>query len=88
MIAYKLRTKQVSSAMFGNSATVKVSDDVTAGDVSGFRGPDGNAMRLNLSESSDLLETSSRDDFYCFSTWKPSTRGLKELQTLIARLDS
>ncbi|CAH0489003.1 unnamed protein product [Peronospora farinosa] len=86
MLAYKLRTKQVSSAMFGDK--MKVSEGVTDGDVPGFRDPHGSAMTLNLSKTSDLAATSSRDDFQCFSTWKPSTRGLNELQTLIARLDS
>lgn len=88
MLAYKLRLKQVSAAMFGNGDKAKKAPErSTRGYVPGLRAPDASAMTLNLLKSSDSASTSSSDNFPCLSTWQPSTRGLKELQTLVTTLD-
>ncbi|KAL4174552.1 hypothetical protein KRP22_006489 [Phytophthora ramorum] len=82
MLAYKLRTKQVSAAMFGNGDKVKPPE---RGYVPGLRASD--TMSLNLLKSSNPTSTSTSDDFPCLDTWQPSTRGLKELQTLVTQLN-
>ncbi|KAG6612103.1 tpr domain-containing protein [Phytophthora cinnamomi] len=84
MLAYKLRTKQVSAAMFGNAGKTKPPPGQY---IPGLRAPDASSMSLNLLKSSKAALTSSSDDFPSLETWQPSTRGLKELQTLITQLD-
>ncbi|EGZ18900.1 hypothetical protein PHYSODRAFT_499947 [Phytophthora sojae] len=84
MLAYKLRTKQVSAAMFGNGDKPK---PLGGHYISGLRAPDANAMSLNLSKGPMSASVSSSGDFPSLDTWQPSTRGLKELQTLITQLD-
>ena len=87
-LAYKLRTKQVSDAMFGNSAPQdKALLPPAQESANGRRIPDGSTMNLNLSKRSDSILTSFCDDYKRWSTFQPSTRGLGELQTLITRLD-
>jgi FK506-binding protein 4/5 len=86
MLAYKLRTKQVSAAMFGNGDKSKTSGRSPGQYVPGLRAPDAIAMTLNL-KSSSSASTSSNNDFPCLDTWQPSTRGLKELQSLVASLE-
>ncbi|CAI5718562.1 unnamed protein product [Peronospora destructor] len=55
------------------------------------------ARAIQLSKAENMLSADSilmqekkllQAKMLAYSTWKPSTRGLKELQTLIARLDS
>ncbi|KAG7384524.1 hypothetical protein PHYPSEUDO_002512 [Phytophthora pseudosyringae] len=87
MLAYKLRTKQVSAAMFGNGDETKGPERSNGGYVPGLRAPGTSAMALNLLKSSNSASASSSDDFPCLDTWQPSTRGLTELQTLITSLD-
>ncbi|OWZ02142.1 hypothetical protein PHMEG_00026347 [Phytophthora megakarya] len=85
MLAYKLRTKQVSTAMFGD----KTNDADRSNDryVPGLRASDANAMAVNLLKSSSSPSTLSSDEFPCLETWQPSARGLKELQKFITSLD-
>lgn len=77
-LAYKVRTKQLSAAMFGSH--VKIKDERLSGGHD--RPSDAHAMALNLSKTSHRSEMSS-DDFPCLDTWQPITRGLTELQTLV-----
>ncbi|KAE8886502.1 hypothetical protein PF005_g9880 [Phytophthora fragariae] len=84
MLAYKLRTKQVSAAMFGPGGKAK---PPTGHYIPGLRAPDASAMSLNLLKGSTSTSASSSDDFPSLDTWHPSTRGLKELQTMITQLD-
>ncbi|KAI9910250.1 hypothetical protein PsorP6_011118 [Peronosclerospora sorghi] len=77
MLAYKLRTKQVSTAMFGKDEKVIREYHPIS---------DANAMKLTLSMRSDAASTSSRDDYLCLSSGQPSTRGLKALQRLVTSL--
>ncbi|KAL3658640.1 hypothetical protein V7S43_016276 [Phytophthora oleae] len=86
MFAYKLRSKQVSTAMFGNDKP-KGSERSTSGYIPGLRNSDVNAMTVSLLKSSNADPPSSSEDFPSLDIWQPSTRGLKELQTLVARLD-
>ncbi|CAH0478518.1 unnamed protein product [Peronospora belbahrii] len=86
MLAYKLRTKQVSSAMFGNGDKLKAPERFIGGDNSAGCDSDINGMTIKLSRSSGLASTLPCDED--LSTHQPSIRGLKELQTLIANLDS
>ena len=87
-LAYKLRTKQVSDAMFGNKGEQQVTalQSTARGNANGLCPPDLGSMTLNLSKSSDSGMMLSRDEFECLSTLQPSTRGLEELQTLIREL--
>ncbi|KAF4040290.1 hypothetical protein GN244_ATG07483 [Phytophthora infestans] len=82
MLAYKLRTKQVSAAMFGDK--IKTPERPNGRYVPGLRAPDTGAMTINLSKST----SSSSDEFLSLNTWQPSTRGLEELQTLLSGLES
>ncbi|RLN89018.1 hypothetical protein BBJ28_00014937 [Nothophytophthora sp. Chile5] len=84
MLAYKLRTKQVSTAMFGGKSSF--SRPLAAKYVPGLRAPDASAMTLDLSKSS---RTSSRvmDNGASLDSWQPSTRGLSALQTLLTQLE-
>ncbi|GMF22995.1 unnamed protein product [Phytophthora lilii] len=84
MLAYKLRTKQVSAAMFGNGVKTKAPERLTGHYVPGLRAPDAGAMTLNLLNNSTA---SSSDDFPSLETWHPSTRGLTELHSLLSSLD-
>ncbi|KAG2777628.1 hypothetical protein JG687_00001703 [Phytophthora cactorum] len=82
VLAYKLRTKQVSAAMFGTGDKSKAPERYHPG----LRAPDANVMALNLLKSSSSASTSASDGFPCLDTWQPLTRGLKELQTLVTSL--
>ncbi|ETN00120.1 hypothetical protein PPTG_24316 [Phytophthora nicotianae INRA-310] len=82
VFAYKLRTKQVSAAMFGTGDKTKAPERY----VPGLRVSDSNAMALNLKSSSSA--STLTNEFPCLDTWQPSTRGLKELQTLVSSLES
>ncbi|KAK1943122.1 Peptidyl-prolyl cis-trans isomerase FKBP65 [Phytophthora citrophthora] len=83
MLAYKLRSKQVSAAMFGQDKPKELTGRYTPG----LRNSDVNAMSLNLLKNSDG-DSPSSENFPSLNTWQPSTRGLKELQTLITSLNS
>eukprot|EP00644_Phytophthora_capsici_P008931 jgi/Phyca11/5519/fgenesh1_pm.PHYCAscaffold_6_\ len=82
MLAYKLRSKQVSAAMFGDKPK-----ESTGGYIPGLNS-DVNAMSLSLLKSSDADSSSSSEDFPSLNTWQPSSRGLKELRALITSLNS
>ncbi|KAG7395673.1 hypothetical protein PHYBOEH_003352 [Phytophthora boehmeriae] len=84
MLAYKLRSKQVSAAMFGNSEKSKTASHSSAPYLPGLRGPDASAMALDLSKSA--LSTSN-DDCPSLDAWKPTTRGLNGLQALLKQMD-
>ncbi|GMF54080.1 unnamed protein product [Phytophthora fragariaefolia] len=83
MLAYKLRTKQISAAMFGNGDKVKP----PAGHyIPGIHAPDASAMSLKLLTGLNSHSTST-NEFPSLETWQPSTSGLKELETLISSLN-
>ncbi|RLN80795.1 hypothetical protein BBJ28_00017764 [Nothophytophthora sp. Chile5] len=84
ILAYKLRTKQVSTAMFGGKSSI--SRPITAKYVPGLRAPDASAMTLDLSKSS-RVGSLAMDNGASLDSWQPSTRGASALQTLLTQLE-
>ncbi|CEG38434.1 tpr domain-containing protein [Plasmopara halstedii] len=79
MLAYKLRTKQLSAAMFGVNDKIKGCEQVYRDDARYFG---AHAMALNLSNITTRSKVPS-NDFPCLDTSQPSIRGLTELQSLV-----
>lgn len=104
VLAYKLRSRQVSSAMFSTasssasntrtSAPSRVVRSGQAGDVS-----DASVLHVNLSKSLSSSSSSSggvgtgdsggdeSPEMAPFDSWKPSTLGLSQLESVLAKLD-
>lgn len=81
MLAYKLKSKQVSSAMFSSKANAGL-DASSGSQTPRFGLPDASVLQLNLSKS---VSTNS-PEMASFDSWQPCTLGLKELDAVLAKL--
>lgn len=83
MLAYKLRSRQVSSAMFGGSGSRTADNRAATTERIGANLPDASVLRLDLTKSatSSACGTSAP-----FDSWQPCTLGLPQLDAVLARL--
>lgn len=91
MLAYKLRSRQVSSAMFNASSASSRSSDASSRFMSRQAGdlPDASVMHLDLSKalSSSGTGDGNAPEMTPFDSWQPSTLGLSQLESVLAKLD-
>jgi tetratricopeptide (TPR) repeat protein len=82
MLAYKLKSKQVSSAMFRSKESKEDSPKQRQQQRSSAL-PDASVLRLNL-QAKQSVDTAP--EIAAFDSWQPCCLGLQELESILAKL--
>lgn len=91
MLAYKLKSRQVSSAMFNAGSASDTRSDASSRFMSRQAGdlPDVSVLHLDLSKalSSSGAGDGNAPEMAPFGSWQPSTLGLSQLESALAKID-